>query len=222
MEEWEREEKRSFPFLSVPVFYLSFPRTCLQLASMGGMPGQATRQKAGRPAWANANVSFVFFLLRFFRALSISVQGNGVCSRVPKGASGVVLASMGGMPGQVTRQKAARLDLVNASVSLVCCLLRFYLLLSIFMQGNGVCSGVSKGADDVLLASMGRMSDWATCQKAFRLALAKANVPLYDFSFIFLFFKHFLQANGGCSGVCNGASSVPLASSCLPCHNDCF
>ena len=63
-----------------------FPRAGgVLLASMGGMLGQATRQKAGRPALANANVSFVYFLLRFYRLLSISVQGNGVCNRVSKG-----------------------------------------------------------------------------------------------------------------------------------------
>ena len=93
---------------------------------------------------------------------------------------------MGGMPGQATRQKAGRPALANANVSLVCCLLRFYRLLSIFMQGNGVWSGVSKGTGGVLLASMGGMLGRATCQKARRPALAKANVPLYDFSFIFL------------------------------------
>ena len=54
------------------------------------------------------------------------------------------------------------------------------------MQGNGMYSGVSKGTDGVLLASMGGMSGQATCQKARRPALAKANFPLYDFSFIFL------------------------------------
>ena len=92
---------------------------------------------------------------------------------------------MGGMPGQATRQKAGRPALANANVSLVCCLLCFYRLLSIFMQGNGMYSGVSRGADGVVLASMGGMSGQATCQKARRPALAKANVPLYDFSFIF-------------------------------------
>ena len=93
---------------------------------------------------------------------------------------------MGGMPGQATRQKAGRPALADANVSLVCCLLRFYRSLSIFMQGNGMYSGVSKGTDGVLLASMGGMSGQATCQKARRPALAKANFPLYDFSFIFL------------------------------------
>ena len=98
---------------------------------------------------------------------------------------------MGGMPGQATRQKAGRPALANANVSLVCCLLRFYRSLSIFIQGNGMYSGVSKGTDGVLLASMGGMSGQATCQKARRPALAKANFPLYDFSFIFWFVKHF-------------------------------
>ena len=58
------------------------------LASMGGMPGQATCQKADRPVLANANVFFVCFLLRFFRLLSIILQGNGVCSGASKGAGG--------------------------------------------------------------------------------------------------------------------------------------
>ena len=103
-----------------------------------------------------------------------------------QGAGGVLLASMGGMPGQATRQKAGRPALANANVSLVWCLLRFSRLLSIYVQGNGVCSGVSKGTGGVLLASMGGMLGRATCQKARGLALAKANLPLYDFSFIFL------------------------------------
>ena len=93
---------------------------------------------------------------------------------------------MGGMPGQATRQKVGRPALANANVSLVCCLFRFYRSLSIFMQGNGMYSGVSKGTDGVLLASMGGMSGQATGQKARRPALAKANFRLYEFSFIFL------------------------------------
>ena len=117
------------------------------LASMGGMPGQATRQKVRRPALANANVSFVCVLLRFFRFLSISVQGNGVWRGVSNGAGGVLLASMGGMPGQATRQKVGRPALANANVSFVYFLLRFYRLLNISVHGNGVCSRVSKGLE---------------------------------------------------------------------------
>ena len=39
-------------------------------------------QKACRPALANANVSLVCLLLRFFRLLSIFVEGNGGCSGI--------------------------------------------------------------------------------------------------------------------------------------------
>ena len=91
-----------------------------------------------------------------------------------------------------------------------------------FIQGNGMYSGVSKGTDGVLLASMDGMSGQATCQKARRPALAKANFPLYDFSFIFGLLSIFVQGNEGWSGVCNGARSVLLDSSFLSSHNDCF
>ena len=74
------------------------------LASMGGMPGQATSQKVGRPALANAKVSLVCFLLLLFCLLSISVQGNGVCSGASNRAGCVLLDSMGMMPGQAIRQ----------------------------------------------------------------------------------------------------------------------
>ena len=89
-------------------------------------------------------------------------------------------ASLNGWDGGLgNAPKGGRPALANANVSLVCCLLRFYRLLSIFMQGNGMYSGVSKGTGGVLLASMGGMSGRATCQKARRPALAKVNVPLH-------------------------------------------
>ena len=83
----------------------------------------------------------------FFRLLSISVQGNGVWRGVSNGAGGVLLASMGGMPGQATPQKVRLQALANANVSFVYFLLRFYRLLSISVQWNGVCSRVSKGLE---------------------------------------------------------------------------
>ena len=94
-------------------------------------------------------------------------------------------------------QKAGRLALVNAKVSLVCLLLRFFHLLNILAQGNGGCNCVSKGASTVLLALMGKMSCRVTRQKARRLALANANILVYVFSFIFLFVKHFCVKEGG-------------------------
>ena len=78
----------------------------------------------------------------FFPLLSIFIQGNGGCSGVSNEARDVLLASMGGMPVRAKRQKAHRPALANANVYLLRLLLLFFLFLSIFVQGNGGCSGV--------------------------------------------------------------------------------
>ena len=66
-------------------------------------PGDAPK---GAPSGLGKRQRFLCMLSPpFFRLLSISVQGNGVWRRVSNGAGGVLLASMGGMLGQATRQK---------------------------------------------------------------------------------------------------------------------
>ena len=59
--------------------------------------------------------------------------------------------------------------------------------------------GFPMGLGDVLLASMGGMPSQATCQKAGRLALANANVPIVCLLLrFFLFVKHFCDKGMGC------------------------
>ena len=79
----------------------------------------------------------------------------------------------------------------------------FFSFVKHFCAREWVCSGVSKGASGVLLASMGGMPGWATHQKARRQALANANVPLcMSFLSFFHFLRIFVEGNGWCSGAC--------------------
>ena len=66
---------------------------------------------------------------------------------------------------------------------LVRLLLHCFHLLSDFVEGNGVCSGVCDGIGSVLLVSMDGMPAWTTPQKARCPALTNANARLHVFSF---------------------------------------
>ena len=62
------------------------------------MPGRATRRKARRLALVDANTRLMC-LLNCFDSLNVFWDAKGVYSGVSNGAGGVLLASMGGMPG---------------------------------------------------------------------------------------------------------------------------
>ena len=85
------------------------------------------------------------FYLNVFASLNVFWDAKGVYSGVSNGAGGVLLASMGGMPGRATRQNVDSPVLANAKVSLAYLLLHTFCLLSIFVQGNGGVVGFPRG-----------------------------------------------------------------------------